>query len=273
MVRLKMHGFYDKIIDHAYVEGEDFINCYDDSAVERCITPSATNIALMIEPRSISPRGYWYLEDGGWKAFKYVFTHDSKLLELPNAKRISVGAVWCRYDVPKTKNVSMVCGFKEMCMLHKQRKELAEYLHESGMADVYGDWQYKKYTGWAEPSEYLRDYRCSVVIENYIDDIYFTEKIVNCFANKVVPIYVGARRISDFFNPKGILQFTSVDDVSRTFREIEHPTNPCFAFKGWEALYEEMKPYVADNYEISLEFSTFENRFFEVYGRLLSDLC
>lgn len=273
MVRLKTHGFYDKIIDHAYVEGEDFIDCYDDSSVQECDTLVDKSIALMIEPRSIMPRGYEFLENGGWKKFKYIFTHDSELLNFPNAKPIIVGAVWERSDVPKTKNVSMVCSFKEMCSLHKWRKELAEYLHKSSMADVYGDWQYKEQHGWVEPSEYLRDYRFSVVIENYIDDYYFTEKILNCFANKVVPIYVGARKIDTYFNSKGILHFDSVDAVEKMFREIEHPTKKCFAFKGWEALYEELKPYVEENYRYALPYSTFENTLFYYYGDILDDLC
>ena len=136
-MNLKMHGFYDKILDHAYRAGEPFIECYDDSAVSQCDTYPYNSIALMIEPRTISARGYDFLENGGWKYFDFVFTHDSKLLEkLPNAKPILVAAVWCESYKPKSKNISLVCSFKSMCELHRVRKNLAWLYENDSRVDV-----------------------------------------------------------------------------------------------------------------------------------------
>ena len=48
-------------------------------------------------------------------------------------------------------------------------------------------------------------YIFSVVVENYIDDYWFSEKICNCFANKCVPIYIGANKINELFDAHGII--------------------------------------------------------------------
>lgn len=266
MVRLKMHGFYDKIIDHAYVESEGFIDCYDDSAVQNCDTLVDKSIALMIEPRSIMPRGYEFLENGGWKRFKYVFTHDSKLLkELPNARLIYVGTVWYRSDVPKTKHISLVCSFKKMCELHKLRKELAYFYEDAPYVDVFGDYKYHRQMGWVEPEKYLRDYRYSIVVENYIDDFYFTEKILNCFANKVIPIYIGARRIGTCFESNGIVQICNPSILP------EYVDSIIYGY-GSEAYYESKREYIEVNYEISKKYDRFENWFFKTYEKLLSEM-
>lgn len=264
-MNLKMHGFYDKIIDHAYIAGEPFIECYDDSAVSQCDTYLYKSIALMIEPRTISARGYNFLENGGWKCFQYVFTHDSKLLEkLPNAKPILVAAVWCESYKPKSKNISLVCSFKSMCELHRVRKNLAWLYENDRKVDVYGDWQSETYQGWVEPLEYLEDYRYSIIIENYIDDIYFTEKILNCFANKVVPIYLGARNIDKYFNKYGIIKADRWQDIPLIVNNL---------YKlGIEEDYKARKQYIEENYEKSRQFTRFEDWFFREYGEMLDDL-
>lgn len=260
-----MHGLYDKIIDHAYVKGEPFIDCYDDSAVQDCDTYVEKSIALMIEPRSIMPRGYDFLtRNDNWKRFKYIFTHDSELLKLPNAKLILCGSVWSWSDVPKTKFCSLVSSYKEVCELHKLRKELAYQYENSGIVDVFGDFKGKDSVTWVDSSEYLRDYHFSIVIENYIDDYWFTEKICNCFANKVVPIYMGARKINDFFDSLGIIKVNNINDIRFAI---------CYLSEGdYKRNYLARKGAINRNYNKVKEFDRFENWFFREYGGLLDDI-
>lgn len=58
-------------------------------------------------------------------------------------------------------------------------------------------------------------FRCMfhIAIENKFFDNWFTEKIVDCFMGKTVPIYIGAKNIGRFFNEKGIIQVQSVDEA------------------------------------------------------------
>lgn len=55
--------------------------------------------------------------------------------------------------------------------------------------------------------------RYQIVIENESARNFFTEKIVDCLARKVVPIYIGCPNIGDFFDTRGIVACTSVDEV------------------------------------------------------------
>lgn len=59
-------------------EGEAYIDCYNDiNCMTEDIAPNS--IALLIEPRSIFPMVYDWMAIH-YKEFKYVFTHDSILL-------------------------------------------------------------------------------------------------------------------------------------------------------------------------------------------------
>lgn len=68
--------------------------------------------------------------------------------------------------------------------------------------DIYG------YDSWIEKKNTaLDDYMFSIVVENSIQDHYFTEKIIDCFLTGTIPVYWGARRIGEYFNSQGIIQF------------------------------------------------------------------
>ena len=53
----------------------------------------------------------------------------------------------------------------------------------------------------------------NICVENSRYENYFTEKLMNCFATRTVPIYWGAPNIGEYFNEKGIIQFNNLEDL------------------------------------------------------------
>ena len=262
-MNINLISHYDHFPNHKPVSDKPCINMYNDEFVWQSKKDSCV---LLIEPRSIIPVVYKYVEQN-WRKFKYIFTHDSLLLNhCPNAKLILWGWGNANYmsfsDIPKTKNISMVSSNKELCELHKARKELALMYDGSGIVDCYGTFNGGKY---AEVEDYMADYRFSIILENYIDDYWFTEKILNCFANKVVPIYLGARKIGEYFNLGGVLQ---VKDKSEIISVIERLTSDETRAKK---VYRRMESAVDDNYNRAKQFPAFEEWFYKEYGELLNE--
>ena len=58
---------------------------------------------------------------------------------------------------------------------------------------------------WHNKDEALVDYMFSIVTENDKYDTYYTEKITDCFANGVIPVYWGPSDIGEYFNTDGII--------------------------------------------------------------------
>ena len=260
MLKLKMYALYDHFPDHNPIEGEPYISCYSDSHVMECTHPGK-NIALMLEPRSMIGEYCDYVYDHH-NYFEYIFTHDGKLLTLPNAKLLMWNEVWHTADVPKTKGISLVTSYKNWCPLHIARIELAEELKDKGAVDVYyGDWNNPAIPN-VEPQTYLDEYKFSIVIENDIDDYWYTEKILNCFATKTVPIYVGSKIIDTIFNGDGIIQ---IDDW-RTIPELVNNMDPAAEYvKRLEAIndnYGRLDPYRVG----------WKDRFFRDYSDILEEL-
>lgn len=258
-MRIKLHSWYEHFPNHKPVDGEPYVDVYNDT-----FSYEAPNgaIILLIEPRSIQPRVYEWIEQN-YRSFKCIFTHDSKLLNLcGNAKLIlwggGCGGISPYPIIEKTKPISIVSSNKEMCELHKARIELARMLKDNPLVDVMGTIDGGEYV---QPDMIYPEYKFSIAFENYIDDYWFTEKICNCFANKTVPIYFGAKQINEFFNPWGIIQ---VDDWRRIPAVIDK-MDLDFAYKmRLEA--------IEDNYDRVKKYDTFENWFFREYEELLNDL-
>lgn len=260
-MRIKLNSYYDHFPNHKPVDNEPYIEMYNDEFVWQSKKDSCV---LLIEPRSIIPVVYKYVEQN-WRKYKYIFTHDSLLLNhCPSAKLILWGWGNANYmsfsDRPKTKNISIVSSDKELCELHKARKKLALLYDGWGIVDCYGTYNGGKY---AEIEDYMADYRYSIILENYVDDYWFTEKILNCFSNKVVPIYLGAKKIGDYFNSESILAFDNVNGIKDCVRVMLGDYG--------EYWYKSRISAIEDNYNRAKQFPAFEEWFYKEYGELLNE--
>ena len=155
--------------------------------------------------------------------FENVFTWSKDLLDrLPNARFVPASGVWYGTErwggdplgnVQKNKLVYIVASDKTMCPMHIWRKQVALHLLHNPNVEVMG----KIVNKYVSCDEIFSSFMYSIVIENALDDYYFTEKILNCFASKTIPIYIGARKISEFFNSEGIIEVSvpSIEEIDK----------------------------------------------------------
>lgn len=205
------------------------VHFYTHDCMRQQLGSPKKRYGLLIEPRSVDWQDYRLLEKNKKLAesFDRIFTFDEKLLdELPNAYPFCYNAKIRikKYDDvflqnlkhhEKTKNISIVSSAKLLCDLHKLRYDWAMHFKTGNEVDTFGTFDGG---GWTKMSEYLYDYRYSIIVENDIQPYWFTEKILNCFALRVVPIYVGHRNIGKIFNPDGIIfvepkDYGNIDEI------------------------------------------------------------
>lgn len=256
-MKIKLRSMYDSFPEK-YGTSDKQINFYVDNNVyylDNTDRHVENAICLLVEPRAIIPNTYKWVSEN-WHKFKYVFTFDSEMLKLPNAKLLIYGQITAEYpDVPKTKNISMVASNKDMCKGHLQRRWVAMEL--SDRIDTYGTFNGGAY---CEDEAYLSGYRFNVAMENYSDGHYFTEKICNCLASKTIPIYYGCPHIGDYFNAYGIMQCETADEVIETVD---------FVLKNPEKFYEMRKDAIEENYRLVQKYRRYAKLFLETYGELL----
>lgn len=260
MIRFNHHSQfgYDTFPDLHPIDGQPCVNTYQDNA---CIG-QVDGIAFLFEPRSMIGPAYDYVEQNAEK-FDLIFTHDSRILEKPNAYFFNWANVWYTSDSPKTKGISLVSSWKDWCPLHKARISLAQLFSMSNKVDVYGTWNDpNKNPELVVPvKDYLENYKFSIILENDIDDLWFTEKILNCFSTKTVPIYLGARKIGDVFNDKGIIRVNDWMEIPEVVNSLDIDS------------YDSYLPYINDNFERVKEYTTpWDKRFFKAYTDVIEGI-
>jgi hypothetical protein len=74
---------------------------------------------------------------------------------------------------------------------------------------------------------------------------WFTEKLIDCFQTKTIPIYLGCPNIGDFFDTRGMFIVKNLDDITNVCNSITTET------------YHQMLPYIQENYERSFKYAKF----------------
>ena len=181
------------------------------------------------------------------KKFTCIFTHENSLLDLDSDlfKFSPCTGTWI-VDMKifkKSRNISMISSNKNFTNGHKIRIDYIDKNKEK--FDLFG-------RGFREINnklEGLKDYRFSICIENGFSDHYFTEKILDCFATGTVPVYMGAQKINQYFERKGII---FIDD-NLNLKSLN------------EDQYKSMIPYVRENFQRVKEYKTAEDWLFKNY--------
>jgi hypothetical protein len=259
-IYIKNHSFYDDFPDNLPVEGEPYIECFMGDFCHRFGNVPPNSIAILLEPRSIEPNGYRWIENHP-NVFRHIWTYDDELLKLPQSHFLLWASLWCRSDMPKTKNISMVSSDKTCCELHKARIELAKYFDKGSLVDCFGTFRGNK-DDYVDAFTAHAEYKFAIAIENDISDYWFTEKILNCFSTKTVPIYHGARKIREFFNADGIIQVEDWHDIPRVVENLDI-----------DAEYAKRKEAIEENYYKCLPYGDrWRDRFFRDYGDILEGM-
>lgn len=76
---------------------------------------------------------------------------------------------------------------------------------------------------------------------------------MDCFASMTIPVYLGAGKIDEFFNPNGIIkinQNTSIDEILKICTEEE---------------YEKRLDAVKENFQKVLKYTNIYNLLYETY--------
>lgn len=96
-----------------------------------------------------------------------------------------------------------------------------------------------------------------IVVENTQHRNYFTEKIIDCFMSKTIPIYWGCPNIGEYFNEEGILSFDNLEELDILLNNLT------------AVFYSSRKNIVEENYRKAKEYAFFNKRLDKLIQKIL----
>lgn len=241
-----------------FIKGIDFnseiqTNLFVDM-IPQNINKDEFNILFLCEPDIIS--GISKRLPLSYKMFDYIITHNQNILDkYENAVLFTFLSVWATHKEynPKEFNISTIVGNKTWTKHQVMRQELwysqdeipnSKFFISSfgGPENIKNNPVLKNNKDDAFMSQF------HIAIENEITRHWFSEKILDCFITKTIPIYCGCPNIGDYFNENGILKFNNIKECINVCKAITKKT------------YLEILPFVEENYTKSLNYLNWQNR-------------
>jgi hypothetical protein len=241
--------FEDKLQHLSHLDFSLFVETPPQSQDEL----SNINIISFQEPNEYFGLHDWTIQNKN--LFDVILTQSDKVLNnCDNATFQPFGHTWLQpdqYNKEHDKNfqLSHLCGKLLKTYGHSLRHETLARQNEFNIPlkfyDVYGDRNNIEDARLGK--EFIfGDSQFGVVIENTSRRGYFTEKILDCFLLKTIPIYWGCSNIGDFFDIDGIITFNNVDDLIYISNNLT------------EDYYESKKEIINKNWELALKFVHYE---------------
>lgn len=233
-----------------------------DSLTDTTVPPGTMRVLLLNEPNAVTRLANHVCEDPS--RWDYILAHNPRVLrQCANSVRFCYGTTWIRdYTFPpKAFGVSMLVSAQLVVNGHYLRRKLWDRRNEiSTPRRFYISHRLKE----IQPEGYVLeakkepmfDTQFHLAIENSSTKNYFTEKIIDCFQTRTVPIYYGATNIHRFFNPKGMFVFQNDDEAVRICNRLTPTT------------YASMAAAVEDNYHRSFQWLDFHKRLEHAIGEL-----
>jgi len=226
-MKVKFYSYYP--ID-ADIDTEKSVEVYIDQFNMNPIPEGDIRIIIIDEPKKSE---LFRLVQEHRDLYTHVLTfHEEILATNPRAKLFLAMNIWVRRYVSKNKKfcVSTVVGGKNdpqmagYAMRHElwRRKEsiiIPKDFYLSGnvpFPHVFVPWSEVNYRNnliLGVSKEPMFDSMFHIAIENTSIRNYFSEKILDCFQSRTVPVYCGCTNIGDFFNINGIIVANSVNKI------------------------------------------------------------
>ena len=232
---------------------------------------SLADYALLLEPKQYKPNLTENIHSQLHK-YKKVLTHNRELLESSDSfEYYPFGGCWIPEKLynpsPEKDNlISFIFSDKKQLEGHKLRHEVNCMIHTDRLpVCTYGrgqspssfpavQWNYpmelsKDYIGGKEvecKSEALERFMFSLVIENVRQDWWFTEKLLDCFALGVVPIYWGCPDIGRFFDTKGMIIVENINEIKQTIIDLT---------SSGKDIYKEKRESIDKNFELFKQYA------------------
>lgn len=247
--------FLDPISLNKKAEHLKHINCsiFIDDIPKSQEDLSEINIMAMIEPNQYFGLHDWTIQNKD--LFSIILTWDDKVLNnCNNASYLAFGGSWFKpyqYEKEHYKKFELahLSGVLNKSYGHSMRHEIIarqnEFKIPTNFHKTIGD-RHNLDDARIGKETVFGNSMFGVAIENFSHRGWFSEKLLDCFLMKTIPLYWGCSNIGDYFNLDTIIRVNNVDDIISYVNRLRSND------------YERHIKSIEENYQKALQYIDYE---------------
>lgn len=202
-------------------------------------------ILFLAEPIAIAPT----INEGALRNanhFDKIYTFTRAILDkYKTAELFEWGSSWLDFKdlkLNKKNHITFVTSSKSQAPGHELRLAIFEALARVDLVNGMEIYQHQSPPFHSRRNDFFETAKFHIAVENSQQENYFTEKVIDCFASKTIPIYYGCPNLGDWFNMDGVITFSDIKELESIFNRID------------EDYYDRRMKAIEENYEIAKKF-------------------
>ena len=219
------------------------------------------NVLVQIEPPSIM--GTMVEEtEAKWHYFDLILAWNEDLLPIKNVQKFIFGCCWIEWDTfkpNKQKVVSFNTSDKGWAPGHKLRQQIWDGLEDAEDLNGFEIVKHRSPPRTPNKNYLFETAKYHIVVENEQRNNWISEKTIDCFAPKTIPILWGAPNIGEYFNTDGIIIFNTIEELKDILDNLD------------EKFYDDRVDVLEENYERSKEYWDFHARVRKTIEEFIDD--
>lgn len=177
--------------------------------------------------------------------FDLIISWNEDLSHLPSFRKVIGGDCWIEWDTfkpEKRKQVSFITSSYAYAPGHKLRQDIWDGLDEVEYLNGFELLKYKSPPMAPNKNFIFENAKYSIIVENQQAPNLLTEKIIDSFATKTIPIYWGASNVGDYFNMDAVLTFNNLYELKDILDNLD------------ESYYDDNIDVIEENFERSKQY-------------------
>ena len=180
------------------------------------------NIFLYSEPPEIIPGIDRYCQ-AHYRAYDYILTWDEDILNhVPNARKLIYIDPWITNEFKEKEKefeITFLSGVKNQTYGHNLRLNIYNMVSRIKIPhDFYHIMDFNRHL---REDSLFSNSQFNIAIENSVHNNYFTEKVLDCFLTRTIPVYYGCPNIGNWFDIDGIIKVDSDEDLFNKVNDLD----------------------------------------------------
>jgi hypothetical protein len=201
------------------------------------------NVLVQCEPPELY-QAFAGMVKEAYHKFDLILSYDNRILELPNAQEFCPVGSWINPDIVLDKQDQITYLMSSKIYTNAQRMRFV-IMRRYGHVKHIGPFEFFMHRSPPRvPSKepfYVRA-KFNIACENQIIPNMYTEKLLDCFVTRTVPIYYGCTNLERYFDTRGVIQFWTIEQLEHILATLT-PDD-----------YESRLPYIEANYQRARPF-------------------